>query len=253
MDNILGEKTQVSNYERTIRKEFEDIFKDCPIPADQALCNLGLFINSKNLSRIFFLKFLYEKIIDTQGVIFDLGTRWGQNMSVFSALRGIYEPFNRHRKIIGFDTFEGFPAIDEKDGSSDLMKEGNVSVTNKYEEYLDKIMRYQENDNPLNHIKKYEIIKGDASIEVEKYLSENPQTLISLVYFDFDIYKPTKKCLELIKPYIFKGSVIAFDELNDSDSPGETIALREVFNINHIELKRYKYTSRVSYFVYNGE
>jgi hypothetical protein len=46
-----------------------------------------------------------------------------------------------------------------------------------------------------------------------------------------------------------KGSVIGFDELNDSDSPGETIALNEAIGLNNIELKRYRYASRVSYFV----
>ena len=86
------------------------------------------------------------------------------------------------------------------------------------------------------------------SSSVKKYLEDNPQTIISLVYFDFDIYEPTKKCLELIKPYLCKGSVLGFDELNDKDSPGETVALREVFNINDIKIKRLSNVSRCSYF-----
>ena len=64
-----------------------------------------------------------------------------------------------------------------------------------------------------------------------------------------DLYEPTKKCLEMIKPYLIKGSVLGFDELNDHDSPGETIALKEVFNLNEIELQRFRYVSRTSYFV----
>ena len=52
----------------------------------------------------------------------------GTNSLVF-LLRGIYEPFNRHRKIIGFDTFTGFPSINIKDGKSDLMKKGQLSLT----------------------------------------------------------------------------------------------------------------------------
>jgi hypothetical protein len=43
--------------------------------------------------------------------------------------------------------------------------------------------------------------------------------------------------------------VLGFDELNDHDSPGETIALKEAFGLNNIKLKRYRYTSRVSHFV----
>lgn len=248
MKNPLSENFYSSKDEIKIRDEFLECFKNSPIPDDQILPNLGLFLNSKTLARINFMQYIYKKIIDIQGVIFDFGTRWGQNMAIFSSCRGIYEPFNRHRKIIGFDTFFGFPSISKQDGKSDLMKKGNVIVTENYEEYLDKIMTFHEKDNPLSHIKKYEIIKGDAILTVKKYLEDNPQTIIALVYFDFDIYEPTKKCLELIKPYLCKGSILGFDELNDKDSPGETVALREVFNINDIKIKRLPNVSRCSYF-----
>ena len=150
---------------------------------------------------------------------------------------------------MGFDTFEGLPSISEKDGNSKLMKEGHYSVSENYFDYLNKIMEFQEMDNPLPHIKKFELIKGDASIEIKEYLRNHPETIISLVYFDLDLYEPTKKCLDAIRPHLVKGSVIGFDELNDADCPGETQALNEVFGLNNIKLRRYRYTSRVSYFI----
>ena len=179
----------------------------------------------------------------------EFGVRWGQNLSIFSALRGIYEPFNRHRKIIGFDTFKGFPSIHSKDGKSTLMKKGQLDLTKNYDLYLEKILQFQETDNPISHLKKFEICKGDATKELPKYLKNNPETIVSLAYFDLDLYKPTKKCLEIIKSRLVKGSVIGFDELNDPDSPGETLALKEAIGLNNIRLKRYKFASRVSYFV----
>ena len=191
---------------------------------------------------------IYKQIIDVPGVIMDFGTRWGNNLALFSIFRGIYEPFNRHRKLIGFDTFNGFPSINKKDGNSELMSKGNVACTKNYQEYLDQVMTLQEKQNPISHIKKYKIHKGDASKEIRNYLNENPETIIALAYFDFDIYEPTKFCLENIKDRLFKGSILAFDELNDHDSPGETLALMEVFGLQNIKLKRYPFTSRVSYF-----
>ncbi len=129
------------------------------------------------------------------------------------------------------------------------MKKGNISVTKNYETYLEQILNYHESVNPLSHIKKFEIVKGDAVLELDKYLDKHTETIVALAYFDFDIYEPTKRCLELIKPKLVKGSLLAFDELNDHDSPGETIALQEVFGLNNIKLKRYPCTSRTSYFV----
>lgn len=249
MKNQIDDYKSSSKEEFQIRKEFYNIYKDNPLPNDQVLENLGLFLNTKNLSRILFINHIYKKILDVQGIIIEFGTRWGQNLSLFSAMRGIYEPYNIQRKIVGFDTFEGFPSISDQDGDSKMMKPNNLSVTPEYENYLTRILEYQEKDNPISHIKKFDIRKGDATEELREYLSDNPQTIISLAFFDFDIYEPTKKCLSLIKPFLVKGSLICFDELCDDNSPGETIALKEIFNLNQIKLHRYRYATRVSYFI----
>lgn len=245
----FGDITYESTDESSVREQFIETFKQCPIPETEILSNLGLFLNSKNLSRILFMNHLYQQIIDVQGIIIEFGVRWGQNTSLFAALRGIYEPFNRHRKIVGFDTFKGFPAITEKDGKSKLMRVGVDSVSENYVDYLNTLMELQEKDNSLSHIKKFELVAGDAVEELDKYLTKHPETIIALAYFDFDLYEPTRKCLEGIRPYLVKGSVLGFDELNDPDSPGETVALKEVFELNKISLKRYRHASRVSYFI----
>jgi len=245
----LGALDFSSEQEATARKNLVSLLKETPIPDDELLENLGLFLNSKNLSRIMAMNHLYEQIINNMGVIMEFGTRWGQNMAIWTALRGIYEPYNRHREIIGFDTFEGFPSVDKKDGTSELMKEGNLALPENYNLWLEKLLTELENDNPLSHIKKFGVIKGDAIITVPKYLDENPHTIISLAFFDFDIYLPTKRCLFMILDRMPKGSIIAFDELNDRDSPGETLAVMEAIGLNKIKLKRYRYTSRISYFV----
>lgn len=252
MENKKLDKQELyrSAKEDTLRKDFVKYFKECPIPEDEILQNLGLFLSSKNLSRILFMNHLYQQILDVHGIVFEFGTRWGQNLSLFAALRGIYEPFNRLRKIVGFDTFTGFPEISEQDKKEcSILKQGGLACADNYSDYLRGVMEYQEQDNPLSHIKKFDIRVGDATIEIENYLKEFPETIVSLAFFDFDIYKPTKKCLEAIKSHLVKGSVLAFDELSDHDLPGETLALKEVFGLNNIRLKRFPYTSRVSYFV----
>ena len=104
-------------------------------------------------------------------------------------------------------------------------------------------------ESPISHIKKYQLIKGDATIEIGKFLKDNPETIIALAYFDLDIYEPTKICLEAIKEYLTKGSVIGFDELNLHDFPGETVALKEVFGLDRYRITRSPYSSNQSYIV----
>ena len=111
------------------------------------------------------------------------------------------------------------------------------------------MLNYHEAESPISHIKKHSLVRGDASLTIKQYLKDHPETIIALAYFDFDIYKPTKECLEAIKPHLVKGSVLAFDQLCVEDYPGETIALKEVFNINNLRIQRNPLSSIQSFVV----
>lgn len=251
MTDIDKQEMYSSEKEDSVRSTHVKLLKECPIPDRDLLQNLGLFLNSKNLARILFMNHIYQLQIGVHGVIMDFGTRWGQNAALFAAFRGIYEPFNRHRKIIAFDTFDGFPAISSQDSSRPFWAhKGGLATTPYYTEYLTNIMTCQEMDNPLSHIQKYEIVVGDASEKIVEYLGVHPETLVSLAYFDFDIYQPTVDCLNAIWPRLVKGAVVGFDELNDHDSYGETVAFLTFFaNKNKVKLQRLPITSRTSFFI----
>ena len=249
-DNEQIYKDYPSATEKNMRGEALRLFRESPIPDDELLSNLALFISRQNLSRILFMHELYLKALSVHGVVMEFGVRWGQNLALFQNFRGIYEPFNHNRKIIGFDTFSGFPSIHSKDGLSDIARVGAYKTSDKYEESLEAIMNYHESESPISHLKKFEIVKGNAVTELKSYLERNPQTIVAFAYFDFDLYEPTKECLAAIKPHLTKGSVIGFDELNSADFPGETLALQEVFGLENIALYRSSLSPMQSYFVF---
>jgi hypothetical protein len=231
------------------RQRLMEMLRNCPIPAGELPLNLGLFLVPQTLSRILFLDFLYRQILEVQGVVFDLGARWGQTASLFASLRGIYEPFNRLRTIVAFDTFGGFPSLDERDGTGRMMTPGAYAVTEGYEKYLAELLALQEQESPLAHIKKHRIVKGDASVEMGKYIEGNPETIVALAYFDFDLYKPTEQGLRAIRDRLTRGSVLGFDELNDPACPGETLAVKEVLGLDRYAIRRFPHNSRSSYLV----
>ena len=231
------------------QKSFYELYKQSPIILEEKLNNLGLFINRKNLSRIIFMHNMYQKILDVNGIVIEFGCRWGQNLSLFQNFRGMYEPFNHTRKIVGFDTFKGFPSVNVKDGNAEAVFVGSYSTTDKYDEYLSQILDYHEKESPISHLKKYEIVKGDANKSLEDYLKKHPETIVALAYFDFDLYEPTKRCLELIKTRLGKGSIIGFDELNHPGFPGETIAFDELLGISNYKIIRSPITPLPSYII----
>jgi hypothetical protein len=243
--------TVSSENEQKNRLGLANLINSNPIPDNEKSFHTPLFLKRQELSKVLYFDYVYQQFLNTHGVIMEFGTRWGTNMVTLSNLRGIYEPFNYNRKIIGFDTFEGFKNTNTKeDGKHDIIKEGAFSVTENYTDYLDQLLSIHQHESPLSHIKKYEIVKGDAPVQLSKYLSENPQTIIAFAHFDFDIYKPTLDCLNIIKPHLVKGSIISFDELNDPNFPGETKAVNEAFGLNNIELKRFAPCPMQSYFIF---
>ncbi|NGR07368.1 crotonobetainyl-CoA--carnitine CoA-transferase [bacterium SGD-2] len=195
-----------------------------------------LTMNVTVLSRLLYLNDLYQKIISVPGVICEFGVQWGATLTQLINLRSIYEPFNHSRTIHGFDTFEGFPSVHEIDGPG--YREGDMSSQQNHEIELEKILTLIEKFPPMSHLKKFEIIKGDVNVTVENWLNENPHAIVSLAIFDMDLYVPTKRVLELIRPRLTKGSVLAFDELNCKAFPGETHALDEVFGLNNLKIRR---------------
>jgi len=242
-------RTLASSKEQDNREKQAELFANSPIPSNEKVSQVGLFQRRQDLSKVLFMNELYQQFVNTHGVIMEFGTRWGQNLATLSNMRGLYEPFNYNRRIIGFDTFEGFVGTSKKDGGDDSIEEGAFGVTQNYEDFLKEVLDCNQMESPLNHVDKIEICKGDAPVQLKAYLERNPQTIIAFAYFDFDIYAPTVECLNMIKPHLVKGSVIGFDELNDPGFPGETLALQEAFKLNNVRLRRSRFSAMQSYFI----
>ena len=237
-----------SSLENKNRKELLNLLESSPIDKKELIDNLGLFLNTKNFSRILFFYEIYKKFLEVEGCIMEFGVRWGQNLTILTAVRAMFEPYNIKRKIIGFDTFEGFVGTGKQDGKKTFWEAGGLKLPENYETYLNNILEVQEKFNPVSHVKKFEIVKGDASKSLKKYLLKEKQTIVAFAFFDMDLYKPTKDCLKILANYVTKGSIIAFDELNCDYAKSVTNALKEVFDMRTIEIKRFSHISKICYF-----
>ena len=159
------------------------------------------------------------------------------------------EPVNYTRKIIGFDSFSGFPNLSKQDkGRGQDRKhahKGGMSAGSFSD--LEKCIELYDLDRFVNHIPKVQLIKGNAKSSIPKYLNKNPHTVISLLYLDFDLFEPTKIALQNFLPRMPKGSIVAFDELNNEAWMGETKAVLKTVGINNLKIKRFSFDSRISY------
>ena len=229
-------QSRASEKQVEARKKLLSLFGNTPLPTDELLVNLPLYMRSSAVAKLLYISELYQLILRTPGVIMEFGVWWGANMALFESLRAVYEPYNYTRKVVGFDTFEGYTSPAEEDGDHELVRSGQYNVTENYIETLTEILDYHQSENVMSHVSKYELCKGDAPLELEKYLNIHPETIISLAYFDMQLYEPTLECMKRIMPHLTKGTVIAMDELNSFEFPGETIAFREVIGLDRFRL-----------------
>lgn len=226
----------------TKRAEVVRLLEASPItPADDYLTNLYLYQPATILAKTLYLNELYMRIMHLPGDIFEFGVWWGANMSLFANLRSVHEPYNRVRKIVGFDTFTGYPEATDADLKTEHMQEGLYNVGDDYLSHLASVLNAHESEAPSPGIRKYELIKGNVEESLPAYLSENPQCFVALAYIDLQTYQGTKAALDGIKPRLMPGSVLAMDELTYKDYQGEAVAFREVFGTSGYTMERSKY------------
>jgi len=96
---------------------------------------------------------------------------------------------------------------------------------------------------------KIELVKGDATVTIPKFIKDNPHIIISLLFLDFDLYEPTKAAIDYLVPRMPKGGVLVFDEINNESWPGETVAMLEKFKISNYKISRFNFDPNISYIV----
>jgi hypothetical protein len=243
-------KLQASSDEIDAYRDLVKHLQHSPIPPGEMLANLSLYLTRSSLGQILFMSDLYSKILNVHGVVMEFGNRWGRNLALFSSLRNVFEPHNYGRRIIGFDTYAGFPSVEPEDGGGSAIKVGAFGVPPAYEVQLNELLSIHERLAARPQLRRFETVKGDVTQTLPKYLGDHPETVVALAYFDMDLYQPTKTALEAILPYLTKGSILGFDELCLQEFPGETVALRQALDMSQRSLIRTPYSSHQSYIVY---
>ncbi|WP_298717790.1 hypothetical protein [uncultured Oceanisphaera sp.] len=251
------EQSNPKNY----KKNEHQYFSELPGYFEHASGNFGekmhcftKFVPRQSLAYFMARAEIYKNIIALHGSVFDFGIYHGGSFFTWLQLSSIYEPYNHIRKFVGFDSFSGFSEISRNDIGGEhleLKKTGGMTYTNGYEEIIDGINLLDLN-RPLGHVKNTSVFEGEASEKFSEYLDLHNETIIAMANFGLGTYEPTVKILSLIKPRLQKGSVLVFEDLNQSNWPGETKALYEVFKPEEISLQRFPFCPQLSFMIYGS-
>lgn len=230
---------------------FNEFLENSPLPLLDKMRAPSVYTTRQVITRFIERYELYKLVEEVPGNILECGVGSGYGLMSFAHLCTIFEPYHYVRRLIGFDTFEGFPGFSEQDFGTKTkakhMQEGGLKF-DTYEILQQAISLYDRN-RALGHIEKIELHKGDISDTFPRYLQDDPSAVIAMLYLDMDLYKPTKDTIELAIERMPKGAVIVFDELNHTDYPGETIALMDTLKVCNLRLKRFRFSPMLGYAV----
>lgn len=232
-------ETTASREQLSARERLQTMFENSPLPMEDRLFNIGMFTRSSVLVKFLVMSEIYQRVMRVPGCLVEFGTWWGQNLILLENLRAIHEPFNKQRTIIGFDTFDGYTSLSNRDKKSEVWKESSYSTGKDYVRYLEELLKVHERCNVLGHVQGgHKLIAGDVSVTAPAYFKEHPESIVAFAYFDMALYKPTKAALEAVKPHLVSGSILLLDELTWEESPGEAIAFKEVFSRDEVLVEK---------------
>ena len=215
----------------------------------EKLQNFTKYVPRQDLTNFLTKYELFKKIVEIPGSVVECGVLFGGGLMTFAHLSSILENMNFERKIIGFESFSGIKKISTNDKSknSRVLKKGDYSI-NSYQDII-KCIRLYDSNRFLSHISKIDVIRGDAVKTIPKFIDDNPATVISLLYLDFLAYEPTKIALEKFTPIMPKGSIIAFNTLNDNHYPGTTRAVLDTIGLKGKQINRFYFSPYTQYMI----
>lgn len=238
--------------EKSLMGQLAEAFQASPLPLELRLQNFPRQVRRQDLARFLAKHELFRLALGVHGSIVECGVWAGGGLLTWAHFSAIHEPYNHTRRVIGFDTFRGFPGVHEKDlerGTSEHLQAGALRTVAGIQEEIEGLAALHDQNRPLGHIPKVELVAGDACETIPRYVAEHPHLLISLLYLDFDLYAPTKVALEHLYPRVVQGGLVVFDELHCPEFPGETTAFLEQFDLRQTAVRRLPYDPYLSYFV----
>jgi len=212
------------------------------------LANFPKFVPRPELTTFLARYEIYKHVLHVPGSIIECGVHLGGGLMTWAHLSLIFEPYGHFRRVFGFDTFTGFAGVGPEDAARvDLEQTLDGGLASNAEMDIRRAIEIYDSNRPLNHIKRVELVVGDARSQIPLFVERNPHLVVGLLYLDFDIYEPTLVALKHLLPRMPKGAVLAFDELNDESYPGETTAVIEMVGLRNLRIQKFSFEPRISY------
>jgi hypothetical protein len=178
---------------------------------------------------------LFKLIADKPGDIVEGGVLKGSGLLYWAKLIEIFNPQSR-RKVIGFDTFEGYPEDTNKSHDQKTAKDfKKIQIQDGSQVAIETILEIAKQQG-LEH--RIELVKGKAQDTMPEYVKKYPGFRIALLNLDFVLYEPTTAALSHLYPVVISGGIVALDEYGVAKA-GESEAVDQFLSGKRIDMKAF--------------
>ena len=126
------EPSRNKNVDVEQRKEMQRLFMESEVSVYERIKCFPKYVQTTYLRKFVTRYEIYKKILNVHGSIIECGVLGGDGVFSWAHFTEIFEPYNHLRKIVGFDTFEGFPSFTADDGKF-IDGVGGDSMKNNYQ------------------------------------------------------------------------------------------------------------------------
>lgn len=234
-----------TGFDSKIWEDTVKVITEGGIGQEDVIENFMLFLRRVNFGKFLSHVQIFNEVMDIPGHIVECGVFKGMSLLTFVKLIEVLCPADSLKRVIGFDTFEGFVNLAEKDGLPNEKRGKVVGGWNSSDflPTLQKLVEITQRDSMVPRVKRVELVKGDASVSIPEYVKANPGIRISLLHLDMDLYDPTLAALRHLYPLVSPGGIVLLDEYGMDGFPGESAAFDDYFGANRPRLKKFPFTS----------
>ena len=203
--------------------------------------NFYLSCNNSRIGKMIAHYELFQLSSKSQGHIIECGVFKGISLIRFATFLKLLEKSNK--KIIAFDAFGKHPTtkiVSDHKRRKELLSHGKEAISEK------QIMKVLKQKGLEKNI---ELIRGDITETVPRYLKSNPKLKISLLNLDVDFYEPSMVILKNFYPKLSKHGILMLDDYGIWD--GETMAVNEYFSGKKTKIRKFSFSQTPSYIIKN--
>jgi hypothetical protein len=205
--------------------------------------NFHLTMNSERLAKLICHYEIFKKVKNVSGDVVECGVFKGTSLARFGLMRKIFG-YKKTSKILAFDVFSDvFPTTKYQEGKKDrkdwVKNAGSSSISRKQ---MSKVFKKQNTKN-------FELIAGDITKTLPKYIKKNPKLKISLLNIDIDFVESTFCSLEYLYPRVSKGGIILLDNYGafHGDTTGVDLYFKKIKKKPSI--RRFPFAKRPCYII----